>query len=158
MPVGVEVAVETVRVDEPEPPVIEVVLKVACIEEDAPVALRRTVPLKAFLGATVTLKLAAAPAVTVCEPGLTDSVKFAVPLLFDVVSRLGEITHPASERSRSKLTNTVMLRNIYESSHYESYRPASSGYLNSRDHGPLVSDRIGCLGRDFPPFSRLQSF
>ena len=112
VPVGVDVAVETVRVDEPEPPVTEVVLKAACIVEDTPVTLRFTVPLNAFLGATVMVKLAAAPAVTVCEPGFIERVKFAVPLLFVVVSRLGEMTQPTSERSTSKFTNTVKLRNI----------------------------------------------
>jgi hypothetical protein len=52
LPLGVEVAVATVRVEEPES-VTEVGLKLALAPEGKPLALKTTVPVNPFCGVTV---------------------------------------------------------------------------------------------------------
>jgi len=52
-----------------------------------------------------------------------------------VVSRLGEMTQPASERSTSKLTNTVKLRNIWILALWEQPDSGAAG-SGDRTSGP----------------------
>ncbi len=75
LPAGVVVAVETVRVAEPDPPVMVVLSKLAVmfvLEEEA---LSDTVPVKPFTAETLMTKVAEPPAVITWEVGLADKRK-----------------------------------------------------------------------------------
>ena len=72
LPDGAELAVETVRVAEPDPPVMVVLSKLAVmfvLEEEA---LSDTVPVKPFTAETLMAKVAELPAVITWEVGLAD--------------------------------------------------------------------------------------
>src|SRR5512142_633467 len=70
LPEAAVLVAETVRTAEPEPPVIEVVSRLAATLEFAAAALSVTVPLKPFTACTLIVKVAEAPAVTDCDVGL----------------------------------------------------------------------------------------
>jgi hypothetical protein len=72
-------AVVTVRVEEPDPPLIEAGLKLAFAPEGKLVALRATVPLNPFCAATVTVYVALLPGATLRELGVAEVVKSGVP-------------------------------------------------------------------------------
>ena len=90
------VAVETVRVAEPDPPVMVVLSKLAVmfvLEEEA---LSDTVPVKPFTAETVMAKVAELPAVITWEVGLAESENSELlpPLPVPETLRRGEITQP----------------------------------------------------------------
>ena len=96
LPAGVVVAVETVRVAEPEPPVMVVLSKLAVmfvLEEEA---LSDTVPVKPFTAETLMAKVAELPAVITWEVGLAESENSELPPPLPVPKTLrrGEITQP----------------------------------------------------------------
>ena len=96
LPAGVVVAVETVRVAEPEPPVMVVLSKLAVmfvLEEEA---LSDTVPVKPFTAETLMVKVAEPPAVITWEVGLADSENSELlpPLPPPETVRRGDITQP----------------------------------------------------------------
>src|SRR5581483_1561307 len=71
----VEVEVEMVSVDEPEPPLTAVGLKVPFAPAGNPLTLKLTVPLNPLEGVTVAVKLVLLPATTDCEAGVAERVK-----------------------------------------------------------------------------------
>jgi len=75
VPKGVPGPVATVRVDDPEPPLIEDGLKLAVALAGRPLALSVTEPLNPPCGETDTPKLAFTPADTVSEPGVNNKEK-----------------------------------------------------------------------------------
>jgi hypothetical protein len=68
------VAEEQDSVDDPEPPVMLVELRVHVRPEDG-LLVRATVPVNPFTGATVIVDVPEAPALTVTEVGLAEMVK-----------------------------------------------------------------------------------
>jgi hypothetical protein len=99
----VVLVVWTVSVAEPEPPVIEVVSKLATIPEIEEEALRLTVPVKPFVAVTLTEYVPLAPAVIVCEMGLTDkeNSELLPPLpVVEPTVRRGDITQPLATIKR----------------------------------------------------------
>jgi hypothetical protein len=95
LPDVVAVAVETVRVAEPDPPVMVVLSKLAVmfvLEEEA---LSDTVPVKPFTAETLMAKVAELPAVITWEVGLADKLNSELPPLpVEPTLRRGEITQP----------------------------------------------------------------
>ena len=96
LPDEAPVAVETVRVAEPEPPVMVVLSKLAVmfvLEEEA---LSDTVPVKPFTAETLIAKVAELPAVITWEVGLAESENSELlpPLPVPDTLRRGEITQP----------------------------------------------------------------
>jgi hypothetical protein len=79
VPVGVLLAVETVRVEFPEP-VTDVGLNWPVAPDGKPLTLRLTVPVNPFKAVTVVVYVVWLPCVTVCELGLAETEKSAVPL------------------------------------------------------------------------------
>jgi hypothetical protein len=107
LPDVVVVAVETVRVAEPDPPVIVVLSKLAVmfvLEEEA---LSDTVPVKPFTAETVMAKVAEPPAVITWEVGLADKLNSELPPLPGVepTVRRGEITQPFVTMNRLASNN-----------------------------------------------------
>jgi len=89
-------AVETVRVAEPDPPVMVVLSKLAVmfvLEEEA---LSDTVPVKPFTAETLMAKVAELPAVITWEVGLADKLNSELlpPLPVPFTERRGDITQP----------------------------------------------------------------
>lgn len=70
MPAAVAAVVLTVRVELPEPLVIEAGAKLALAPAGSPLALRLTVPVKPPLGVMVVEYEVALPACTVCDAGV----------------------------------------------------------------------------------------
>lgn len=68
-------AVEIVTVDEPEPPVTEVGLKLALAPAGRPLAVKDTVPAYPFSGLILAVKLALAPGIMACELGVAEMEK-----------------------------------------------------------------------------------
>jgi hypothetical protein len=104
-------AAETVKVAEPDPPVIVVLSKLAVtfvLEEEA---LSDTVPVKPFTAVTLMAKVADPPAVITWEVGLADKLNSELlpppPVPFTV--RRGDITHPFAMINKLA-TNTANLR------------------------------------------------
>jgi hypothetical protein len=88
----------TVSVAEPDPPVIEVVSKLATIPEIEEEALRLTVPVKPFVAVTLMEYVPLAPAGIVWEVGLTvkENSELLPPLpVVEPTVRRGEITQPS---------------------------------------------------------------
>ena len=114
--VGAEVEVWTVRLVEPEPPVIVVLSRLATTPLALVVALSVTVPLNPFTGCTLMLKLAVVPAVTFWVVGLAvneNSELLPVPVP-PPTTRRGDITHPLATNSRA-VNKNVSLRMRYSS-------------------------------------------
>ena len=89
-------AAETVRVAEPDPPVMVVLSKLAVmfvLEEEA---LSDTVPVKPFTAETLMAKVAELPAVITWEVGLADKLNSELlpPLPVPFTERRGDITQP----------------------------------------------------------------
>jgi len=89
-------AMETVRVAEPDPPVMVVLSKLAVmfvLEEEA---LSDTVPVKPFTAETLMAKVAELPAVITWEVGLADKLNSELlpPLPVPFTDRRGDITQP----------------------------------------------------------------
>lgn len=101
LPEGAVLVAETVRTAEPEPPVIEVLSKLAATVELAEEALRVTVPVKPFTARTLIVNVAAAPAATDCVVGLADkeNSELLPPLPEPFTLRRGEITQPFATRN-----------------------------------------------------------
>lgn len=101
LPEGVVLVVETVRMAEPEPPVIVVLSKLAATLELLEEALRVTVPVKPFTARTLMVNVAAAPAETDCDVGLADkeNSELLPPLPDPLTVRRGEITQPFATRN-----------------------------------------------------------
>jgi hypothetical protein len=104
-------AAETVKVAEPDPPVIVVLSKLAVtfvLEEEA---LSDTVPVKPFTAVTLMAKVADPPAVITWEVGLADKLNSELlpppPVPFTV--RRGDITQPFVMINKLA-TNTANLR------------------------------------------------
>jgi hypothetical protein len=100
-------AVETVRVAEPDPPVMVVLSKLAVmfvLEEEA---LSDTVPVKPFTAETLMAKVAEPPAVITCEVGLADKLNSELlpPLPVPFTVRRGEITQPFVTMNRLARNN-----------------------------------------------------
>jgi len=76
VPVVVLLVVLMVSVDDPEPPLIEVGLKLAVAPEGKPLALNDTALLNPLTGLADTVYVVLLPTVTVCEAGDADSEKF----------------------------------------------------------------------------------
>ena len=109
LPDGVELEVVTVKVAEPEPPVIVVVSKLETTFEVAAEALSVTVPVKPFCAVTLIVYVALAPAVITWDVGLADSVNSEfpppVPGLLPTVVRRGEMTQPFATTNRIATEN-----------------------------------------------------
>lgn len=107
LPDGVALVVETVKTAEPEPPVIEVVSKLAIMFELAVEELRETVPVKPFTAVMLIVNVAEAPAVMTCDVGLADSEnsEFPPPLVVEPTVRRGEITQPFAKINSSASNN-----------------------------------------------------
>lgn len=103
-------AAETVRVAEPDPPVMVVLSKLVVmfvLEEEA---LSETVPVKPFTAVTLMAKVAEPPAVITWEVGLADKLNSELlppPVPFTV--RRGDITQPFAIINRLA-TNNANLR------------------------------------------------
>jgi len=100
-------AVETVRVAEPDPPVMVVLSKLAVmfvLEEEA---LSDTVPVKPFTAETLMAKVAELPAVMTWEVGLADKLNSELlpPLPVPFTVRRGEITQPFAAINRLARNN-----------------------------------------------------
>jgi hypothetical protein len=76
VPRGVEVAVEIVRDEDPEPLAIEVGLRVPVEPLGTPVTVSATVPLNPVPGETSTEKTILLPGFTACQAGVADIEKF----------------------------------------------------------------------------------
>jgi hypothetical protein len=96
LPLGVAVVVATVKVAEPEPPVMVVLSKLATTFVFEAAALSDTVPVKPFSGETLMVKVPEAPATMLCEVGLAVKLNSELlpppPVPFTV--RRGDITQP----------------------------------------------------------------
>ena len=100
-------AVETVRVAEPDPPVMVVLSKLAVIFVLEEEALSDTVPVKPFTAETLMAKVAEPPAVITWEVGLADKLNSELlppPPLPETVRR-GEITQPLVTMNRLASNN-----------------------------------------------------
>jgi len=121
-------AAETVRVAEPDPPVMVVLSKLAVmfvLEEEA---LSDTVPVKPFTAVTLMAKVAEPPAVITWEVGLADKLNSELlpPLPVPFTVRRGDITHPlvainALARNNANLRMGESLSSAGPN-HYESNR------------------------------------
>jgi len=111
LPAGVAAAVETVRVAEPDPPVMVVLSKLAVMFELEEEALSDTVPVKPFTAETLMAKLAEPPAVIAWEVGLADKLNSELPPppVVDPTVRRGEITQPVA-MIKSNDSNEANLR------------------------------------------------
>ena len=104
LPEGAVLAAETVRTAEPDPPVIEVVSRLAVTLEFAAEALSVTVPVKPFTACTLIVYVPAAPAEMDCDVGLADNENSELlppPLPEPLTVRRGEITQPFAMKSRA---------------------------------------------------------
>ena len=104
-------AAETVRVAEPDPPVMVVLSKLAVmfvLEEEA---LSDTVPVKPFTAETLMAKVAEPPAVMTWEVGLADKLNSELlpPPPVPFTERRGDITQPFAMINRLA-TNNANLR------------------------------------------------
>jgi len=72
---GVEAVVETIKIEDPEPPLIEAGLKLAVAPVGKPLTTRDTVPVNPLNGATLAVYVVFAPAFTVCELGVAENIK-----------------------------------------------------------------------------------
>lgn len=102
LPEGAVPMAETVRTAEPEPPVIDVVSKLAVTLEFAAEALSVTVPVKPFTACTLIVNVAVPPAVMDCDVGLADKENSELrppPLPEPLTLRRGEITQPFAMRN-----------------------------------------------------------
>jgi hypothetical protein len=107
LPVGDVAEVVTVRVAEPDPPEIEVVLRVLVIVEGT-LAVRVTVPVNPLVAVTLTLNVPEAPAITLRVVGLTDKVKSELPPPeVEVESRRGEMQPAINNSSNAATTRNV---------------------------------------------------
>ena len=107
-------AVETVRVAEPDPPVMVVLSKLAVmfvLEEEA---LSDTVPVKPFTAETLMAKVAELPAVITWEVGLADKLNSELlpPLPVPFTVRRGEITQPFAAINRLARNNANLLMGV----------------------------------------------
>lgn len=112
----VVLVVWTVSVAEPEPPVIEVLSKLATIPEIEEEALRLTVPVKPFVPVTLTEYVPLAPAVIVWEVGLTDKENSELPPPLPVVEptvRRGEMTQPFARIKRLTRKNANLRIGVF---------------------------------------------
>jgi len=96
LPTGVALVVDTVKVAEPEPPVIVVLSKLAITVEFEEEAVSETVPAKPFTAATLIVYVAEAPAVIIWDVGLADRLNSELlpPPPLDPTVRRGDITQP----------------------------------------------------------------
>jgi hypothetical protein len=101
LPEGVVLVVETVSTAEPEPPVIEVVSRLAATLELLEEALSVTDPVKPFTAWMLIVNVAAAPAETGCDVGSADkeNSELLPPPPEPVTVRRGEITQPFATRN-----------------------------------------------------------
>ena len=104
-------AAETVRVAEPDPPVMVVLSKLVVmfvLEEEA---LSETVPVKPFTAVTLMAKVAEPPAVIAWEVGLADKLNSELlpPPPVPLTVRRGDITQPFAIINRLA-TNNANLR------------------------------------------------
>jgi hypothetical protein len=101
LPEGVVLVVETVSTAEPEPPVIEVVSRLAATLELLEEALSVTDPVKPFTAWMLIVNVAAAPAETGCDVGSADkeNSELLPPPPDPVTVRRGEITQPFATRN-----------------------------------------------------------
>ena len=76
VPVGVDDVVVILSVDDPEPPVTGLGLKLPVAPDGRPATLRVTLPVNPSVGEIVTVKLVPYPGLVVCEVGVTDTVKY----------------------------------------------------------------------------------
>src|SRR5216684_2070779 len=109
LPEGVELVVEAVKTAEPEPPVIEVVSKLAIMFEFVEEAVSETVPVKPFTAVTLIVYVPEAPAVMTWVVGLADNENSEFPPPLPVVEptvRRGEITQPLFKVRRIASKNT----------------------------------------------------
>lgn len=104
LPEGAALVAETVRTAEPDPPVIEVVSRLAVTLEFDAEALSVTVPVKPFTACTLIVYVPAAPAEMDCDVGLADNENSELlppPLPEPLTVRRGEITQPFAMKSRA---------------------------------------------------------
>ena len=109
LPEGVELVVEAVKTAEPEPPVIEVVSKLAIMFEFVEEAVSETVPVKPFTAVTLIVYVPEAPAVMTWVVGLADNENSEFPPPLPVVEptvRRGEITQPLFKVRKIASKNT----------------------------------------------------
>lgn len=107
-PTGVALAVDTVKTADPEPPVMEVLSKLARTFEFDEEELSDTVPVKPLTAWTVIVKLVEPPAVTDWVVGFADKVNSELlpPLpVVDPTVRRGEITQPFAMINRLASNN-----------------------------------------------------
>jgi hypothetical protein len=78
VPVGVELEVDMLSVEDPEPPLTDGGLKLPVAPLGSPLTLSETALLKPLSDAIETEKLVLPPAVTVCEPGVPPTEKSGV--------------------------------------------------------------------------------
>ena len=115
VPGVVVLLVWTVSVAVPEPPVMEVLSKLATIPARDEEALRETVPVKPFTACTVTTKVPEAPATMDCEVGLavTENSELLPPLpLEPPTTRRGEITQPLATSNSSVKKNADLRMHV----------------------------------------------
>jgi len=109
LPDGVELEVVTVKVAEPEPPVIVVVSKLETTFEVAAEELSVTLPVKPFCAVTLIVYVPLDPAVITWDGGLADNVNSEFPPpppgLLPTVVRRGEITQPFATINRIATEN-----------------------------------------------------
>ncbi len=103
------VLVETVNVDDPEPPVIGFGMKLPEAPEGRPLKERETLPVNPLSGATVAVKVVLPPAVTVF--GLPDSESVKSGWL--VVPQLGNLKF-AMRVFQLKLPLVFMYSSVYQ--------------------------------------------
>lgn len=121
LPEGAVLMAETVSTAEPEPPVIEVVSRLAATLEFAADALSVTVPVKPFTACTLIVYVAEAPAEMDCDVGLADNENSELPppLPEPFTVRRGEITqafairNSAASRSPNLRMNPLFSADAY---------------------------------------------
>jgi hypothetical protein len=134
-------AAETVRVAEPDPPVMVVLSKLVVmfvLEEEA---FSDTVPVKPFTAETLMAKVAEAPALITWEVGLADKLNSELlpPLPVPFTERRGDITQPFA-------TINTLVRNNANLRMGESLSSAGPNHYESHTFG--LSLGVRCLPRN----------